>query len=464
MNTELQPVYLNQRADSLIRAVEFSRVGNEHYCFFRLDPAADRAPLIQWLQQSGQQVVSQQQHGGDTMLVTHGATDAAAMLQFLNGRGEQLAAPLPVKRLDAWKWRGILSVVGQSLQLGSSFSSVEKGSDSRATLSFAGLNLIANVMNYVFGAQEKKDPHQLQMLKEKFNAQVTPVVGQQALLRTDESRISGRPKDATRTSLGAKTYDFLQRYSVTGGEIGLRVVGSAALAFQHPVLAVRELKAGGSPGAAFKKLCNSNPATFRVGLVMLLGKFVSLLSKEPDPYNPQPTSMLRSIREKYTFKASSIIEAGAAAYMGADKYKNNKIKLPGIEEPQRDILNAAGNAVFVAGYGIRLGAPYGTLEVDMPELYAHISDTLAKAPREKLPELLASTAAELEKHFGDDKHRYGTIYGKLAQDLQRYHNITLDAPMAESSVPAENKPTPVVSGAQYEQAKKAAQMSESIGV
>ena len=205
-------------------------------------------------------------------------------------------------------------------------------------------------------------------------------------------------------------------------------------------------------GNVFKgKLPELGNSTYRNvgGFASLAGKTVALSSTIPDPYDTKPKSWLDNIREKYTFLTGGLIEAGAFSVLAYDNFVNTKPISKTEANPRgimfkgrayRDWLGGIGAAMFVTGYLVRSWAKYGTRHVDMNELYAHVSDTLAQLPPDKVPQLLADTAADIKNHFkGSDELDYGTIYAALANDLKRYHHIDVTADVRQQLQPTPEK-------------------------
>jgi hypothetical protein len=64
--------------------------------------------------------------------------------------------------------------------------------------------------------------------------------------------------------------------------------------------------------------------------------------------------------------------------------------------------------------------------MNMEELHAHISDSLAKVPPHELPQLIAECSASLVEHFKDKQLDYGKVYTQIMTDMYRYHHIALD--------------------------------------
>lgn len=108
----------------------------------------------------------------------------------------------------------------------------------------------------------------------------------------------------------------------------------------------------------------------------------------------------------------------------------------------RDYPGAIGNAVFVGGYGIRLAAPYGARQVQIPELAAHMADSLATLPPEKIPGQLAEMSRHLARHFeGNQNVSLAQIYTQTTKELARQHHIHLPAVSEQSH--ALPKPLPL---------------------
>ncbi len=215
------------------------------------------------------------------------------------------------------------------------------------------------------------------------------------------------------------------------GEIGLRFLGSIALAFplKNWGAAYAQLKKGSWAGA-FAAARNKDSTNFYTGVTYLTGKTIGLFSKVPDPYNPaEKHTALDTVREKYLFRLSSLVEAGAAGTLAVGNFKADK-------NGKRDsYIGAAAGVSLTTGLLTRLFADFGTREVDMEELYAHSTDALAVVPPDKLPQLLAEAAAGIKDHFKEKSMDYGEIYTKMMTDLYRYHHIALDTLSAPPKVP-----------------------------
>ena len=461
-------IYIASGAAAGIEGAEFASANGTYLGFYHVTNTQAAQQLRGWLEAAPlhQQMVSQTKDGDRLLLVAQGKQAPSQVMEQLAAHGVQLTPPEKNEKIDPWKIRAATSVVGQGLQIWSGFATrtrvayeaAEAAKAGRAfdasgakadiisILGFATLNMCANLMNWIFGAQEKKDPRQLRFLKSQFNEQIAPLVDGNALPNVDNACLKTRPADPQKKTAGQRVYNFLQGYSVTFGEIGLRVVGSALLAFPKPIQGMKTLFQTQSLKEAFKVAKNPTK-TFYVGLTMLAGKFTSLLAKEPDPFNPEPPGLIRRFRESVAFPLSSVIEGGAATYMGASKAINkdgtSNIRVFN-RNYDRDLLNAAGNASFVYGYGVRFKAPYGTLEVDMPELYAHISDGLAKLPVEKIPAVLAETSMGLAAHFQKKELPASIIYAAIAADLAKQHKIELvNATAASNTIQTPQAPTKV---------------------
>lgn len=434
--------YLSKNKESVIRSLDID--SKSGICTFTLSGDSDPAALNAHLSHRyaltflGTHAAA----GKDTVLVFH-SQNPQALPGALKAKGESLEIVVPEKKFNFWKWRGITSFIGQSLQLLSSFKSNKVGeqlqtkdlSDQVAIAGFATSNLIANISNITFGSQKKEDFHQLHHLKSKFNENFGKYLPDATPLPADQKLAASRKEE--KLSLGKRAFNLAQKYSVSGGEIGLRVFGSSQLSY--PVTrvptAITKYKETGSVKDALVEARNTNTTTFKVGLMMLLGKAVSFISKEPDPFNPKPASLLDRFREKITFRLSSVIEGSAAAYMAWDRFTNHEMKLFG-KKLNRDYAGFVGNLVFIGGYAIRLFAPYGSREVNMKELNAHISDSVALMKPVLIPHVLTEVAYGLDQHFGKKSPGVSELYSGLVADLKTQHNIDVVALSSRARIEA----------------------------
>ncbi len=454
------PLYHNKNPHALIRSIEIEPAGDGGaYSVFHLRKGGDRAALQALLAAPGigQEVLAETRMHNQTLLVTRGTSKPDALLAAFAGHGDAFVPPVVEKKFNPWKWRGITSIVGQSLQLVSSFTSSKPGADRAGIASFAISNLIANVTNITFGAQEKADPHQLRVIKKHINDEFGKHLPDgQDTISPDKDCSARRADGKEEAGLGKKAHALIQQYSVSGGEIGLRLFGAASLSY--PVTkwgeGFRKLKSGSFREAHKAAKNDVNEVTYKVGLITLLGKFISLGSIEPDPYHPTPPTLLDKFRENVTFRLSSVVEGVGAAWMAHDRLTKQKFKFRGKE--YRDYFGGVGNLVFIAGYVIRFFAPYGSREVDSKELHAHITDTLAKMPREKVPQLLAEIAVDLKEHFKEKAPDIAVIYSQLASELKQYYKIDMHA------VPAPTEQTAAPSAQKYAGASPAARYQDKI--
>lgn len=433
-------LYNNQKPDAAILSVEISQRDECSIGVFYLRSEQQLAPVRQWMEEQGMSIVAQTQSDGHPVLMARASKDPEEVLGTLATHGDQFVKPEPKsKAFDPWVWRGITSIVGQSLTLTSGFKRKSALEDRAALVGFAGFNLMANAANIIFGSQKKEDPHQLRVLEESFNEKYKDQLLEGRVPPAPQERHQDLYKDIDQAeTFGQKVYAFGKKYSVSGGEIGLRLVGATSLVFPFTPKSRWKNAAGklrdGSVGEAFDSIKNSNPVTYKSGLVTLLGKAISLSSKEPDPYNPKSGGLISTIREKVTFPLSSVVEGVGAFWMARDSW-NTKIKMFGKEHPH-DYFGTVGNTVFICGYLIRLAAPYGSLEVNMKELNAHLTDMADKMPREKLPQVLAEMSVDLKKHFKDKLPDTSEIYTQLAEEMKLHHHVDIfDLPAkAQSTV------------------------------
>ncbi len=400
------------------------------------------------------------------MLITSGKQSPEIILQALAAQGESLTAATEKKPFDAWKVRSMLGLGGQSLQLVSAFlrpptaltagKGVTKHLDS-SILVFAASNLAANAINLIYDhGQQVDDVHQLEYLKQRVNRELSPhLMAGEAAPNIHDRRQALRPDETQHRPLD-NAKGFLKKHSVTVGELGLRYLGAIGLAFP-----ARYWK----DAFATKTFPRMDSSKLRVytGLSSIFGKTVALSSKIPDPYNPAPETWMDTMREKVSFLAGGFIEITSFSALAYDCFFNSSGPKPQNQarglfingKHHRDWLGVVGASMFVMGYIARSWAPFGERKVNMDELCAHVSDTLAKTPSEKTPQLLANTTASLAEHLKDQPaSSFAEIYTRLANDFTRYHSPkTVDSPLADKEknhlksksqlalTPPQNRPT-----------------------
>ncbi len=454
---------------NLVEALEGMEIEGAHYALLRLRADAPKEfahSLLAHLPGDAMVVSDVASETGERTVLCKMQGSPEALRELLERQGEPLVEDHEKsKSFNPWFWRGATSILGQSLQIVSSLTTFKPeniGADGHAAVKadgaifgFAALNLMANACNMSFGSQHKRDEHQLRYLKEEFNRQWQPYAIEGKNLPTVEGKANLRREQEDLT-FGQQVHGFLKEQSVTFGELWLRILGTTSLiapitkwpeAFEY----VMQGNVAKAAGAAI----NPDKSTLAVGVTMMVGKVSGLLAKEEDPYNPKPKSAVDQFREKIAFKLSSVIEGGAATYMMWDRYQNKRSVLghdgdmnePGFQagpnetaqqvrarpesymnQLRPDWAGTAGNLAFVDGYIMRYFAKVGSLDVDMKELTAHVSDGLATLPKDMIPDALAATAMGLKLHFHDKKEiTAGGIYDAVAADLERQHIIDVGA-------------------------------------
>jgi hypothetical protein len=456
--------YNNTRKDSPISAVEFIKVPDGNFTFFYVDSPSQKEAVKQWLTSKdiGQEIIAETKiHKANdmvedrTVIVTHGDKTEAELRTLLAEKGDNLELKKDKQALmDFWTLRSAISVVGQSLQIMSSYFKLTKNQSTGewerkgidgSIMSFAVLNMVANVMGFVFGSQKSQDENQLDFLKKRFNEKIEPHLPQgQTPVDPKENCVLLREGEPEQPGIGQRVWDFLQRNSVRVGEIGLRFAAATALVFpmtksvapkdapfmeklkQDTFAGWGALIKGISEGRglqAFKEGLNSNKTLLTAGCLYLFGKTIALFTKVKDPFDKKPSSMLDKFREDYIFQIGSITEAIAGLKVAENAY-NGKIELGG--KQYRDWAGSIGGVLFATGYYIRLGAKFGEKQMNMKELQAHITDNLAKVPPAQLPQLIAESAASLKDHFKEKPLEFGQLYAQMMSELYRYHHISLD--------------------------------------
>lgn len=320
--------------------------------------------------------------------------------------------------------RAYLSTLGQSLLFYSGIKTASI-SDRHAMVGFAGVNLVANAINAIFGGQKKEDPHQLRYLKQKINDELSPLTNAAALPSIDAKldHSSGRKPGES------QAHYFLQKYSVTISEFILRTTGSLSLIV--PITnwgkAAQNLRNGLSLTETFKLVKNKNAVTVAAGLFSLSGKGFILAASEPDPFSPEPMTFWRGLREKVMFRMSSVVEVICSCMLAHNRFNKKKtdangeliLDANGLPQRDPDYFNVAGNASIVTGYIPRWIAPYGTREVNMNELYAHAAKALSALPPEKATPMLEQISGELADHFKAKKLDAAMIKKQIVQRMEK---------------------------------------------
>lgn len=502
-------VYHSQQNNSPITMLESVQEDGKRsrtsltFCYVDDPSRLDAAKILLQHALPNQHLVGETQVAGRDVLILRGnQTPTQVIAQLHAARLDFTKAPT-AKTFNAWKWRGNLSNAGQLLQLASAGLKNKEGFD-HSVLGFAVFNLAANMINLVFGAERKPDTNRLRRLNAEFNEQLTPYVAPDTPLPDPDAALTKDRTQKKREALGDSVVGFLKRNSVVFGEIGLRYVGAFNLAFpitqwagkgrqafaatQGPLL--DKLKAGF--GAAGRNFHNKESLIFYSGIAYLVGKTIALGSKIPDPYDTKPHTALDGIRENVLFKTSTALEAAAAATLAVNGLKPGKVTpenpdgarlftrnreywLPNAMKGEkfitRDWFGAAGGALFTGGLLIRFSAPFGTREVDMKELYAHMAAALAKVPEDKLPQLVADSALAIKAQFPDKPLEFGNIYTSLVHELEHYHRISLLSPHSSFKLvtdvapartqpptpPSPEKPSTMVDAASTELAQRPVQ-------
>lgn len=442
---EQQPThYINQNAQSPIASVEFSPHGQGKVVFISLRNKAAAEQLTRKFEAELPNCHALGLTHGENgpVLAIRSAYTVTQLKSWLESQGEQLEAPAPdKKKFNPWSIRGKLSIVGQTLQILSGIFQVQKtapGEEKKGmgwdTIIFAISNLVANFTNVIFGAQVVKDEHQLRYLKQEINEHLSAKGLSDSFLPdvTDQRATKHQDKEPAQ-KIGTKIYNFAKRYSVSVGEVGLRMFGALALVFplgKKNISKVKDAYHQDGLGAAFKAGLNTKKFTMYAGIAYILGKVIALMSKVPDPYNPKEKSALDKIREKVTFRASSVIEATAAGFLSYDAFKNKRVEFSrlGLDEDKtyRDDFGGVGGALFTTGLTIRLFAPYGKREVDMKELIAHTADALVMLPREQLAQTVTELSVQLADHFKDKKYSVSQIYALMSEELRMHHGVDVE--------------------------------------
>jgi hypothetical protein len=389
------------------------------------------------LAEMGQTVVSETLLGKHPVFITEGGKAKDDIIGALKASGTELALKTEPRKVNWWAFRGWASNVGQIFQMTSAFKERAPGQKlDYEIFAFAALNLLANIVNILFGGQKEPDKYRLLHIKDDQKKLLSSGLSEGVSIPDMETSRSALRKDVEPPP-GAwqKFRAFMGKHSVRFGEIGLRFLGSAAMVIpvspEHWKGVAETYNAKGTWEALKQSVYQPNSTKRYAGITYLVGKTVGLFSKVPDPYNPRSASTLDRIREKYFFRASSVIETGAAGILALGSFKSKKR------------IGGTGGLIFMGGLTTRFFAPFGHREVNVDEAFAYAGDFLAREPREKLPQLVAESAALLARDLSGDHAAlsYGAIYARLKGDLYTYHNIAFDGIMKREET-GHNAPSP----------------------
>ena len=440
-------IFDNVNKQSPFYAVEFSDVNEGNLSFFYVDRPVQKDMVRAWICDAGQEILAQTVVGGHPVFVTGGDKTHTELMTRLTDQGEKFKLHKEKVPLDLWKIRGAASVAGQSLQMVSAFAQLKENpvtkvlektkSPEPSMFMFAALNMTANIFNYAFGSQKSADSNQLAYLKDQSNRQLETALrpGEQ-LPAISDKRMALREGPQPEETFLQKSQKFIQNHSVVIGEIGLRYIAAIGLVFPmngngHWFGGWKQLGknvARGNFVEAWDKGKNPKELIRYAGLGYLVGKGIALFTTVKDPYAPKEHTWVDTLRENILFKAGSLIEASAGATIAYNALNKNKINLEkfgGSAKVMPDYAGFVGGIIFATGYLIRLGADFGVRELNMKELQAHVSDSLAKVKPEQMPQLLADSAASLKDHFKGKPLAFGQLYTQMLTDLYQHHHVAL---------------------------------------
>jgi len=422
-------VYNVTNPDSALTAVEFTPVAEGNFSFFAAKSPEQKDVVKKWLvSELKQTIIAETIVKDKPVFVTRGDKTKDEVIGLLNAHGDTLALQLTQKPTDTWKVVTMLAVPGQGMQLASSMMRPNRKVD-WGLFAFASSNLLGHAISWMYGSQKSDDTNRLHFVKQEVNRNLAPHLPPgQTLPEVNDDRSSLRDEPLQPSSRSVRVNAFLRENSVKVGELCLRYFGAFALAFptNNWGAALRKLKSG-----AFKEAYlagrNSATAIHYTGMGSLTGKTIAMFAKVPDPYDDStPHSALDTFREKYAFRLGGWIEAAAFSAMTWDALKNPENKIVYRGKEYQNYLSATGAGLFTTRYAVRHWAKYGEKEMDMNEMYAHVTDALAKMPADKLAQLTADTAADITNHFKDKHLNYSDVYSRLMDDLYRDHHIALN--------------------------------------
>ena len=418
-------IYHNGNKQLPVSKLEVIRLADGNQSIFFLKDAFAAQQVRQQLTDPaiGQAVLSETEVDGKPVLITRGTASEKALLGQLNQEGNRFKAETKNKLFTPWGIRGVLGFVGQGLVMVSSKS----GSclDTKQAIS-AGSNLLANSIALYYGTSVREDPYQLRYLKEATNKQFSKYLAPDQLLSIEDQRKNAyaNDNDQKRQGIAQKADQFMHK-NASYLSIGLRYYGAYSMTlagledkklsslFQRG--GIKDMRAPGS-------------------LAMLFGKTLALTGHVEDPYGPANDNWLNKIR-KHFFVTGGLSEAIGTTAMGLDACK--QYMADPVAHAQKKYF-IAGHALFVLGYIIRSWAKLGVRELDMDELTAHVSDTIARLPPKEQRQVVADISGMLKSHFNQEKNpvEFHEIYDRIVQNLRAHHGITI---IPDQEIPGQKK-------------------------
>ena len=158
------------------------------------------------------------QQGDERILIAKTSNAPEAVLASLAATGENFAKEIPKKQFQGWKWRGILSLTGQGLDIASvviaSKKNTRSAGDNAAYLLFAIFNIAASLTNIVFGAKKIPDTQRMHFLKNQINETVAPYVVPGTALPAPDAKVGDKYEEPKTPSGWDKAKQFIQSHSV----------------------------------------------------------------------------------------------------------------------------------------------------------------------------------------------------------------------------------------------------------
>src|SRR6185369_6138615 len=154
--------YTNSRQGSVITSVEFDSAAGSDFAFFHTRSSADREQAQKIIASAGLDVVAETAINGQPVFIAKGRKKEE-VFAFLQQQGEQLAEPVQKKAFDFWKWKGRLSILGQSFDLLSVYLARSSHSrvpaDNIAYFVYSLSNISASFVDIIFGGRKIPDVH-----------------------------------------------------------------------------------------------------------------------------------------------------------------------------------------------------------------------------------------------------------------------------------------------------------------
>jgi hypothetical protein len=365
------------------------------------------------------------------------------VIQEFSG-GKELEKVGVAKPPNMWFWRGLMGLTGQTLNLGHSKFTGDKGLGF-----FAVLNIVANTMAMVFGAQKRNDLTALKNLNNEFD-HITAEGGG----RLDVGEHVTKAQDEFQRAHPEKLDEVAKEKQ---GIMGW--VRSNSVKIQHALRLVASAGLGVSSFMTFKDPNASAAAKERAvtrlisSSLILPGKLIGMVAQDDDPtLLPQEKRGAWKSFKNNANQIGSLIELTGFTLLAYDGIKGShkmKVAESGMTKAQEigkklnvenGWMQAGGQSLFVASYMMQSVAPLSKKVFPTERALQSAAWHLQTVPDEKRDQTALSMAMEMYRGVPVVRNDgLAKILGRIYKtaELPVYTAEPLAAPATEIEAPAQ---------------------------